>query len=186
MDNNLNIYIETTCNPQSYVFRVNKKLIQENDYKIYNRNTRNIEECILVTGLFEIYLEITEIFIKENFISINFCEEISLTNEYLESIKNIINQNISNDNSIFNSLYIDHYLRISKCINEYINPALEMDGGLFIIHNYSLKNKLLIVRTIGYCRNNPSISIDLMQAKNIINKVCNLNISNILPVILNY
>ena len=186
MDNNINIYIEDTNNPQSYVFKVNKKLIQENGHKIYYRNTRNIEECLLATNLFEIYSEITEIFIKENFISINFCDEISLTNEYLKSIKNIIIKNFCNDNSIFNSLYIDHYLRISKCIDEYINPALEMDGGLFIIHNYSLKNQLLIIRTIGYCRNNPSISIDLMQAKNIINKVCNLNISNILPVILNY
>lgn len=186
MDKTFNVYIETNCNPQNYVFRVDKKLMHENEYKIYYRNTRNIEECILATNLFEIYSEITEIFIKENFIPIIFCDEISLSNEYLESIKNIITEYISYDTSILNLLYIDHYLRISKCIDEYINPALEMDGGLFIIHNYSLKNKLLFVRTISFCRNNPSVNIDLKQAKNIINKVCDLDINNILPVILSY
>lgn len=61
-----------------------------------------------------------------------------------------------------------------------------MDDGLFIIHNYLLKNKLLGVGTICHCLNNPSINADLTQVKNIISKVFDIDISIVVPLTLNY
>ena len=60
-----------------------------------------------------------------------------------------------------------------------------MEGGLFLIYKYSPKNKYLVIQTIGSCRNNPSVIVDLDQTKRIINNVCNLDILNISPISLN-
>lgn len=183
MSKAITVYIEMTNNPICYKFVINRILI-ENGFKLFQRESKNIEECNLVIDLFDMYSEITEIFIAANFISISFTLNFEITEDYLEAIKNIINVHINISNSFLNQIYIEELIKIRKCIDEYINPALEMDGGLFVINKYSKKHRQLIIQTIGSCRNNPSINIDLEQTKNIINRVCNLEIKHILPIII--
>lgn len=179
----ITVNVEMTHNPYCYNFVLNKLLL-ENEYKIFYRNSKNIEESKLVVDLLEMYSEINEIFLKSNFISISFGMQFEITENYLESIRNKVFDYFENSLDILNKDFADEIFKIQKCIDEYINPSYEMEGGLLKINNYSKKHNLLILQTIGYCRNHPSILIDLDQVKKIVNKVCNLNIKNIVPIVI--
>jgi hypothetical protein len=180
----LEVIIQASNNPNTFVFQINKFLI-ETKFKLYHKSGKNIEESNLACYLFETFSEISEIFIKSNFIAISFNEKFELSNIYLESIKNIIHNFLNDGHSIINDSYLEEYVKIKNCIEDHINPALEMEGGLFVCYQYSPKNKHLTIQTIGSCRNNPSIFIDLEQTKRIINRCCNLDIERITPIILN-
>jgi Fe-S cluster biogenesis protein NfuA len=185
MEQDIVIYINSTNNPNCYTFGLNKIII-EYEFKVFHRLSKNIEESNLVCYLFEAFSEITEIFLKSNFISIVIDENFQISQNNLEAIKKTIYDFIVSDFSIVNEVYKEEFTLIQTCINEYINPTLEMEGGMFVIHKYSPKNKLLVIQTLGSCRNNPSISTDLEQSRNIINRVCNLDIKNVIPINLNY
>ena len=184
MEQEIVIQVNSTNNPNTFVFEINKDLIGT-EFKLYHKSSKNIEESNLVCYLFETYSEIAEIYFKLNFISISFNEQIQVSKNYLEAIKNTLYKFIKEGNSIISQTYVNEFSKIEKCIDEYINPALEMEGGLFLIYKYSPKNKYLVIQTIGSCRNNTSVIIDLDQTKRIINNVCNLDILNISPISLN-
>ena len=184
MEEEIVIQVQLTNNPNTFVFEINKVLIR-NKFKLYHKSSKNIEESNLVYYLFETFSEVAEIFVKLNFISISFSEHTQLSKNYIEAIKNTIYNFIKDGNKIICQSYVKEFSKIEKCINEYINPALESEGGLFLIYKYSKKNKHLVIQTIGSCRNNPGIIVDLDQTKRIINNVCNLDILNISPISLN-
>ena len=185
MKNEILVHITLTSNPNCYNFELSK-IILNSEFLVYRRLSKNIEESNLVCSLFEIYSEITEIFIKSNFITVVFDDHFQVCKNNLETIRKTIYDFFVRDFTILNKVYKEEFALIQNCINGHINPALEMDGGMFVIHKYSPKDKLLVIQTLGSCRNNTSVSIDLVQTRNIINRVCNLDIENILPINLNY
>lgn len=64
-------------------------------------------------------------------------------------------------------------------MDDYINPVVDMEGGRYQMHSYSLKNKTLILQPLGSCRNSVNSKMDLEQIKNIIGKVCGIMIKTI-------
>lgn len=177
--------IETTNNPNCYKF-VFDFLLLENEFKVYHKNSLNLEENNLVPLLFESYTEIEEIFVTSNFLSISFIQYWSFDNNFLEAIKNTIQDFFNNINSNFiNSQFKLEKQKVQIFLDEYINPALEIEGGRYQLYNYSLKNQFLTLQAIGSCKNNPSRTIDLFQIKRIYKNVHDIELKTITTININ-
>lgn len=185
LQNENNIYIETTNNCNCYKFVFNF-LFLENEFKVYHRNSLNLEESNVVLKLFESYPEIEEVFINSNYVSLSFANYWSSDNNYIEAIKKLLYDFIYiHKNQFFNREFTIETEKIQKFLDEYINPAVEMEGGRYQLYNYSLKNKTLILQAIGSCRNNISSEIDLFQIKRIYENVHNTVLKTITTININ-
>ena len=164
-------------------FVFNDYLISEG-YKVYRKNSVKLEENNLVLKLFDTFNEIEEIYFSQNFISISFIRYWSYNQDYIDTLKNIMYDFYnSSKTKLINEEYILEIQKIQLFLDEYINPATEMEGGSYQLYNYSAINKILILVPLGSCRNNASSSIDLQQIKRILENVCSISLNTITTLI---
>ncbi len=167
------IYAESTPNPKVMKFVCNKILTTES---IQIKSKNNKHEIELINKLFD-FPFVKEIYVNSNFISItktNNIEWESIAIQLRSFISDFLNNNDfsiktstqNNNKSIkkVKSKYekkesSDIENQIKSILNQYIKPAVELDGGEISLASY--KNNIVKVELKGACNGCPSSTVTL-------------------------
>lgn len=161
------IYTESNPNPNSLKFVVNFMLMPEGINRDYP-SVKSASEAPLAKALFEQFDFITGVFYMSNFITVTKSggtewfevkgQIQGFIKEWLEEEKDILTEEIKED--------IDQMLtgddieaKIKGVLEEYIRPAVEMDGGAIKFSSY--QNGIVTVTLQGSCSGCPSSTITL-------------------------
>ena len=163
----VNIYTESNPNPNSLKFVVNFMLIPEGVSRDYP-NIESTQEAPLANSLFENFQFVKGVFYMSNFITVTKDDETEWfevkahvqqhIKDYLtegnliitEEIKDDIDAELTGD---------DAEAKIKGVLEEYIKPAVEMDGGAIKLSSY--KDGIVTVTLQGSCSGCPSSTITL-------------------------
>jgi Fe-S cluster biogenesis protein NfuA len=170
----ISVYGETTPNPSSLKFVVNKALTKS------AAEFKNIDEAKaspLAQELFKFHF-VKEIFIAENYISVTKYESITWEEITLE-LRTFIKQFIENGGLVLDETMIlhdekqekqqiknfDHLdttsQQIINILEEYVKPAVAADGGNILFDSYDEKEKRVKVVLQGACNGCPSSTFTL-------------------------
>ena len=163
----VSVYTESNPNPNSLKFVANFMLMPEG----ISRDFPSIEtasEAPLAKELFSNFDFITGVFYMNNFVTVTKKEAIDwfevkgsvqhFIKEWLEADKKIITEEITDD--IDKELTgNDTEAKIKGVLEEYIKPAVEMDGGAIKLSSY--KEGVVTVTLQGSCSGCPSSTITL-------------------------
>ena len=166
------VYAESTPNPATMKFVVNKKIT---DKTLSFENTDSSQGAPLVKELFN-FPFVKEVFMDENYISVSKndtaqWEEVVMEirgfiKSYLEEEKTILDpsfvsfgqdSNTTNPNQELN----DTEQEIVKILEEYVKPAVASDGGNIIFDSYEDADKRVKVVLQGACSGCPSSTFTL-------------------------
>jgi Fe-S cluster biogenesis protein NfuA len=170
----ISVYGETTPNPASLKFVVNKALTKST-FEFKNRN--EAKPSPLAQELFNFDF-VKEIFITENYISITK-NEASSWDEITTEIRTFIKQYIENGGTVIeeNAIGIDEKQdkqqinnfdlldstsqQIINILEEYVKPAVTADGGNILFDSYNADEKRVKVVLQGSCNGCPSSTFTL-------------------------
>lgn len=163
----VSVYTESNPNPNSLKFVANFMLMPEG----ISRDFPSIEttsEAPLAKQLFEEFEFVTGVFYMNNFITVTKQDEVDwfevkgkvqqLIKEWLEAEKVIITEEIR-DNIDEELTGDDAEAKIKGVLEEYIKPAVEMDGGAIKLASYH--EGVVTVTLQGSCSGCPSSTITL-------------------------
>ena len=171
----VNIYIESSPNPNSMKFITNFMLTPEGETYYFN-SSDDTKKSPFVKELFN-FQYIKRVFYMNNFITITKFENFKWKN-IKNDIKSFIKFYLENNKPLFlNNKIKKKYVkddktvfRIKSILNEYIKPVVEQDGGSITF--YSFKNNILKVILEGSCKECPSANVTLKNGiENIIKKM---------------
>ena len=163
----INIYTESNPNPNSLKFVVNFMLMPEGISRDYP-NMESTSEAPLAKALFDQFDFVTGVFYMSNFVTITKKEETEwfevkgavqqFIKDFLlegkailtEGITDVIDEELTGD---------DAEAKIRGVLEEYIKPAVEMDGGAIKLSSY--KEGVVTVTLQGSCSGCPSSTITL-------------------------
>ncbi|MES2479673.1 MAG: NifU family protein [Bacteroidota bacterium] len=165
----VSIYTEMTPNPETMKFVANKLLYAGKSIDFQDESTAGPSP--LAKELFA-FPFIRSVFIASNFVTLTKTAETQwdeviptireFLKEFLESDKVIINENeivaAKNDNTI-NADDTDVVVRIKELLENYVKPAVEMDGGAISFRGYN--NGVVSLMLQGSCSGCPSSMITL-------------------------
>ena len=170
----ISVYGETTPNPASLKFVVNKALTKT------AAEFKNIDEAThspLTKELFKFHF-VKEVFIAENYISITKYDSISWDEITLE-LRTFIKEFIENGGTIIDESKIIHAEKqeeqqvknfesldtisqqIINILEEYVKPAVAADGGNILFDSFDETNKKVKVILQGACNGCPSSTFTL-------------------------
>jgi Fe-S cluster biogenesis protein NfuA len=170
----ITVYGETTPNPASLKFVVNKALTKT------VAEFKNIDEAQpspLAQELFKFHF-VKELFIAENYISVTKYDSISWDEITLE-LRTFIKQFIENGGTVLNETMIAHdekqekqqiknfdhldvtSQQIINILEEYVKPAVAADGGNILFDSYNEADKRVKVVLQGACNGCPSSTFTL-------------------------
>ena len=170
----ISVYGETTPNPASLKFVVNKALTKT------AAEFKNIDEAKpspLAQELFKFHY-VKEIFISENYVSVTKYDSISWDEITLE-LRTFIKQFIENGGIVIDESQIeqtekqekqqiknfDHLdttsQQIINILEEYVKPAVAADGGNILFDSYNENDKRVKVVLQGACNGCPSSTFTL-------------------------
>lgn len=168
------VYAESTPNPTVMKFVANKKLVlAAAEFKSID-TTANAP---LVRQLFN-FPFVKEVFIDENYISINkydIAEWNDITNELREFIRNYLqqdkevltNESVKETKSEISAeagepkILDEISKQVVDILEEYIKPAVQSDGGNIVFDSYNAKTKTVKVILQGACSGCPSSTATL-------------------------
>jgi len=168
------VYAESTPNPSVMKFVANKKLVLATaEFKSID-TTANAP---LVRELFN-FPFVKEVFIDENYISINkydIAEWNDITNDLREFIRNYLQEDkevLTNESIKEKKTEItpeagepkvldDVSQKVVDILDEYIRPAVQSDGGNIIFDSYNAQTKTVKVILQGACSGCPSSTATL-------------------------
>ena len=168
------VYAESTPNPSVMKFVANKKLVLATaEFKSID-TTANAP---LVRQLFN-FPFVKEVFIDENYISINkydIAEWNDITNDLREFIRNYLqedkevltNESIKEKKSEISTeagepiVLDDISQQVVDILEEYIRPAVQSDGGNIVFDSYDAQTKTVKVILQGACSGCPSSTATL-------------------------
>ncbi|MEM6642066.1 MAG: NifU family protein [Bacteroidota bacterium] len=163
----ITIYTESNPNPNSLKFVVNFMLMPEGISRDFP-SIDTTEKAPLARLLFEKHAFVTGVFYMNNFITVTKKEEVDwfevkaqvqqTIKEWLEEGKAIITEQIQ-DNIDAELTGDDAEAKIRGVLEEYIKPAVEMDGGAIKLASY--KEGVVTVSLQGSCSGCPSSTITL-------------------------
>ena len=172
------IYTESNPNPNSLKFVANFMLIPEGVSRDYP-TIDSTQEAPLAKALFDTFDSIDRVFYMNNFVTITKKEAIDwfeikepiqqFIKTYLEAEKPILTEKITE--SIDEQLTGDDTeAKIRGVLEEYIKPAVEMDGGAITLSSY--KEGVVTVALQGACSGCPSSVITLKSGiENLLKKM---------------
>jgi len=163
----INIYTESNPNPNTLKFVVNFMLMPEGISRDYP-NAESTEEAPLAKALFETFDYVTGVFYMSNFITVAKKEETEwfevkaqvqqFIKDFLTEGKSIISEELTDD--IDAELTGDDVeAKIKGVLEEYIKPAVEMDGGAIKLSSF--EDGVVTVMLQGSCSGCPSSTITL-------------------------
>lgn len=163
----VNIYTESNPNPNSLKFVVNFMLMPEGISRDYP-NVESTKEAQLAKELFENFDFVTGVFYMSNFVTVTKKEETEWfevkaqvqqhIKDFLMSGKSITSEEIDDDIDA-ELTGDDAEAKIKGVLEEYIKPAVEMDGGAIKLASY--KDGVVTVTLQGSCSGCPSSTITL-------------------------
>ncbi len=169
----LNIYIESNPNPNSLKFVANRMLVGEGDSYDFP-DIESTKNAPLAQTLFN-FPFVQRVFYMNNFITVTKVDSINwedvkleikeFIQEYIESGKPILIEELKTENTKKetaiepgnNNASIDE--RIISVLEEYIKPAVEMDGGAIQYHSFN--EGVVKVLLQGACSGCPSSTLTL-------------------------
>ena len=167
------IYAESTPNPKVMKFVCNKILTTES---IQIKSKNNKHEIELINKLFD-FPFIKEIYVNSNFISITKTDNIewesiaiqlrSFISDFLNNNDFSIKTSTQNNNKSIKKVKSKYEKKessdienqIKSILNQYIKPAVELDGGEISLASY--KNNIVKVELKGACNGCPSSTVTL-------------------------
>jgi NFU1 iron-sulfur cluster scaffold homolog, mitochondrial len=165
----VSIYTEMTPNPETMKFVANKLLYPGKSIDFQDESTAGPSP--LAKELFA-FPFIRSVFIASNFVTLTKTtetqwEEVIPTireflKEYLESDKKIINEDeivIKKVDNTINADDTDVVVRIKELLENYVKPAVEMDGGAISFRGYN--DGVVSLMLQGSCSGCPSSMITL-------------------------
>jgi len=163
----VNIYTESNPNPNSLKFVANFMLMPEGISRDYP-SVETTHDAPLAKALFEEFDFVTGVFYMSNFITVTKKEDVEwfevkarvqqFIKDFLMEGKPIITEEIKDD--IDGELTgNDTEAKIKGVLEEYIKPAVEMDGGAIKLSSY--KDGVVTVTLQGSCSGCPSSTITL-------------------------
>ena len=168
----LSIYTEQTPNPATMKFVANKLLYPGKSIEIIDTSFSHLSP--LAKELFS-FPFIKSVFIASNFISITKTEEAQDWEEIIPSLKQFIKEFIDNDGKICDEEAIENHKnlasnnidvndedvvkRVKELLENYVKPAVEMDGGAIQFRSY--KNGIVNLMLQGSCSGCPSSMVTL-------------------------
>ena len=171
----IEVFAESTPNPNTQKFVTNKFLTSQN---IEITGIKEAKEVPLAFELFE-YPFVRKVFITQNYISItkdDTLEWLEVNNairdflkEYLQGDKNIITndyksnllQKTDTNSGKSDKTNDETSKQIVSLLNEYIKPAVALDGGNIQFQSYDKNSKTVNVVLQGACSGCPSANITL-------------------------
>ena len=169
----LNIYIESNPNPNSLKFVANRMLVGEGESHDFP-DIESAKNAPLAQILFN-FPFIKRVFYMNNFVTVTKADSINwedvkleikeFIREYIESGKPILNDEVKKQDSKKDTASdlgednssIDE--RIISVLEEYIKPAVEMDGGAIQYHSFN--DGVVKVLLQGACSGCPSSTLTL-------------------------
>ncbi|MEN7550594.1 NifU family protein [Rapidithrix thailandica] len=165
---NLNIYTEANPNPNSMKFMLSFMLIKEGQSFDFPDKV-SAQDSPLATALFD-YPYVQRVFFMSNFITLTkddskSWEEVipelkAFIKEYLEAKKPVFTEEQTEENPI-NTEDTEAVKMIKGVLDEYIKPAVEMDGGAIQFHSFDEEKGVLKVLLQGACSGCPSSTLTL-------------------------
>ncbi|WP_333600327.1 NifU family protein [Flavobacterium sp.] len=170
----ITVYGETTPNPASLKFVVNKALTKT---AVEFKNIDEAKPSPLAQELFKFHF-VKEIFISENYVSVTKYESTSWDEITIE-LRTFIKQFIENGGTVIDESLIiadekhekqqiknfDHLdvtsQQIINILEEYVKPAVAADGGNILFDSYDESEKRVKVVLQGACSGCPSSTFTL-------------------------
>jgi Fe-S cluster biogenesis protein NfuA len=163
----INIYTESNPNPNSLKFVVNFMLMPEGVSRDYP-DKESTKEAPLAAKLFELSY-VTRVFYMSNFVTVTKTEatdwyevkgEIQqLIKAHLEAGEQILTESEVKEDHHIDASDTDLEAKIKGILDEYIRPAVEMDGGAISFHSYEEGKVKVLLQ--GSCSGCPSSTITL-------------------------
>ncbi len=164
------IYTEATPNPTTLKFVINRPLFP-NDYYEFE-SIEDTENVPLAKALFEID-GVTSVFISNNFVTIAKNQDLMWV-ELMPVIKDFLKNYLGDEKPVFDEAFkktnkrstneigaddSDVEVKIKSALEQYVKPAVEMDGGA--ISFVSFEDGVLTLALQGSCSGCPSSTVTL-------------------------
>ncbi|QQR99190.1 MAG: NifU family protein [Sphingobacteriales bacterium] len=166
------IYTETTPNPNTLKFVVNRPLMPNDFVEI--QNIDEAKNAPIAIELFQ-FPNVVAIYMSNNFISITKDDKLEWF-ELMPEIKQFLKKYLDEDKPLLLPEFVkpsktasnqiadndtDVDIRIKTALDKYVKPAVEMDGGN--ISFVSFQDGKLTLQLQGSCSGCPSSTITLKQ-----------------------
>lgn len=158
----ITVYTETTPNPATMKFIVNKLLINGSvDYA----TKESAEESAFAKELYKFNF-VNGVFFASNFVTVTKVEEANwadiepILKEFVKGAVESelpLQQTVTEENLVFTGT--DTEIQIQQILNDYVRPAVEQDGGA--ISYKSFEDGVVTVELRGSCSGCPSSTITL-------------------------
>lgn len=162
---NIHIYLESNPNPNSLKFVVNEMLVPEGQSYDFP-DPASAQHAPLALDLFT-YPFVERVFYMSNFITITKKEEIDWIEiqdilkkhiyDFLESGRYIYEEPETNQSNAEEDS--EEIKKIKTILDEYIRPAVEMDGGAIVFQSFD--EGVVKVKLQGSCSGCPSSTLTL-------------------------
>jgi len=164
------LYTESTPNPSTMKFVVNRMLLKGLSVDYTNINETN--EAPFANALFAFEF-ITAVFVKNNFVTIAKTEDKDW-HEVIPEVKEFIRAYLSEEKPVFTDVALELIKteslnntgaeseiekQIVELIQTYVQPAVEMDGGSIVFKSYD--EGVVTLGMQGACSGCPSSTITL-------------------------
>ncbi|MEM9895931.1 MAG: NifU family protein [Bacteroidota bacterium] len=163
----MTIYTESNPNPNSLKFVANFMLMPEGMNRDYP-SVETTDQAPLAKALFENFDFVQGVFYMSNFVTITKSDQLDwfevknhlqqFIKQYLQDGKPVITEELvdTTDEELTGS---DAEAKIKGVLEEYIKPAVEMDGGAIKLASY--EDGVVTVALQGSCSGCPSSTITL-------------------------
>jgi len=165
----VNIYTESNPNPNSLKFVVNFMLMPEGVTRDFP-DAQAAKEAPLAAKLFELEY-VNRVFYMSNFVTVTKDEKIEwieIKNEIQQLIKSHLEEGLPILNEKVEEMKADHDVnendtdldaKIKGILDEYIRPAVEMDGGAIAFDSFNEGTVKVLLQ--GSCSGCPSSTLTL-------------------------
>lgn len=167
-NNIVSIYTEVTPNPDTMKFVANRLLYPNKSVDFSSE--QHAKASPLATSLF-MYPFVKSVFIASNFVTITKIQDADWQ-DIIPTLKTFLQNYLQENRSIINETELqaeqahlpqaddsDVVRKIKELLDNYVKPAVEMDGGAILFKSY--KDGVLVLSMQGACSGCPSSMITL-------------------------
>ena len=164
----ITLYTEANPNPNSLKFVANTMLMPEGVSRDYP-DLGSTKEAPLAARIFEEFSFVTRVFYMSNFVTVtkndetDWCEVKNkvqtFIREHLVTGEALLTEEITQEDHAVSDKDTDIEVKIKGILDEYIRPAVEMDGGAISFHSFN-EGKVTVTLQ-GSCSGCPSSTVTL-------------------------
>ncbi len=167
MQNIITVYAEATPNPETMKFVLNRYILPDQDIDFPSRN--EVANSPFATKLFE-FPFVKSVYISNNFVTITKYQEEEW-HEIIQIVKDFVKTYLEAGMDVVTVPVLENGLteeedseitkKIKQILKDYIQPAVEQDGGAISYKDFDESNGTVTVSLKGSCSGCPSSMITL-------------------------